>query len=191
MRANSSPNFRSALLATFLTLLVSASPVQAMELRSASLEPGAQVPETHVYDGFGCSGDNLSPALEWSRVPEGTESLALTVYDPDAPTGSGWWHWLVYDIPAAERELPLWAGASSRLNLLPAGTKQGRNDYGEHAYGGPCPPPGDEPHRYVFRIFALDVKSLPISEDVPAAQIGYQVRAHALDSGKFVFYYSR
>ena len=119
------------------------------ELRSPTVRDGGAIPAEHVFDGFGCSGANVSPALAWSGAPAGTRSFAVTVYDPDAPTGSGWWHWVVYDLPAEAEGLPAGAGAEGS-ELMPAGAVRGRTDFGAAGSGGPCPPEGGAPHRYVF-----------------------------------------
>jgi Raf kinase inhibitor-like YbhB/YbcL family protein len=126
----------------------------------------------HVLGGFGCKGQNISPALEWRNVPAGTKSLALQVYDPDAPSGSGFWHWAVYNMPAGTTSLP--QGAGNRADWLPAGAFGGNTDFmdtgatgGNGNYGGPCPPEGDKPHRYVFTLYALAVDKLDTAGGVP------------------------
>ncbi len=125
-----------------------------------------------VLNGFGCKGQNVSPALQWSNVPSGTKSLALQVYDPDAPTGSGFWHWAVYNIPADSKGMPRGAGNSAAT--LPAGAFGGNTDFvdtgatgGNGNYGGPCPPEGDKPHRYIFTLFALAVPQVDVAGGVP------------------------
>jgi hypothetical protein len=125
-----------------------------------------------VLNGFGCKGQNVSPALQWSNVPAGTKSLALQVYDPDAPTGSGFWHWTVYNIPADAKGMPRGAGNSAAS--LPAGAFGGNTDFADTGatgsngnYGGPCPPEGDKPHRYIFTLFALAVPQLEVAGGVP------------------------
>jgi Raf kinase inhibitor-like YbhB/YbcL family protein len=125
-----------------------------------------------VLNGFGCKGQNVSPALQWSNVPPGTKSLALQVYDPDAPTGSGFWHWTVYNIPADVTGLARGAGNSPAA--LPAGAFGGNTDFmdtgatgGNGNYGGPCPPVGDKPHRYIFTLFALAVPQVEVAGGVP------------------------
>src|SRR5262245_38717869 len=121
---------------------LAAAPASAAGFRlTSSLKPGANIPEANVFNGFGCSGKNDSPALDWSGAPKDTKSFALTVYDPDAPTGSGWWHWVVFNIPASITHLD--AGASA--GALPAGAVQSQTDFGKPGYGGPCPPAGDKP----------------------------------------------
>ena len=125
-----------------------------------------------VLNGFGCKGQNVSPALQWSNTPAGTKSLALQVYDPDAPTGSGFWHWAVYNIPADATGMSRGAGNSAAT--LPAGAFGGNTDFadtgatsGNGNYGGPCPPEGDKPHRYIFTLFALAVAQVDVAGGVP------------------------
>ncbi|WP_353662979.1 YbhB/YbcL family Raf kinase inhibitor-like protein [Hydrogenimonas sp. SS33] len=143
-----------------------------------------------VYNGFGCHGENLSPGLSWHGEPKGTKSFAVTVYDPDAPTGSGWWHWLVFNIPARVHSLPRGAGSSDG-SLLPKGAVQSVTDFGKPGYGGACPPPGDGPHRYIFTVYALDVAKLPLKPDTPPAMVGYMIEKHALAKASLMAYYGR
>lgn len=158
----------------------------SLRLASSAIVPNGTVGTAYVYHGFGCRGRNLSPPLKWSGAPEGTQSYALTVYDPDAPTGSGWWHWVVYDIPTSVTELAEGASAS-----LPAGALQGHTDYGSAAYGGPCPPPGDKPHRYVFTLYALKVAKLNVPPQATAAMIGFAINADKIAEASFTAYYGR
>nr|WP_315853633.1 YbhB/YbcL family Raf kinase inhibitor-like protein [Marinobacterium arenosum] len=160
-----------------------------MTLTSTDIQAGDRMPKAQEFSGFGCSGDNRSPALSWRDVPAGTKSLALTVYDPDAPTGSGWWHWQVYDLPAGLTALPAGAGQPDS-ELLPEGSRQGPNDYGQQAFGGACPPKG-ELHRYQFTLHALDVERLQVPEQPSAALIGYMINAHSLASARLEALYSR
>lgn len=125
-----------------------------------------------VLNGFGCKGQNVSPALQWTNVPSGTKSLALQVYDPDAPTGSGFWHWAVYNIPADSNGMS--RGAGNSVATLPTGAFGGNTDFtdtgatgGNGNYGGPCPPEGDKPHRYIFTLFALAVPKVEVAGGVP------------------------
>jgi Raf kinase inhibitor-like YbhB/YbcL family protein len=148
---------------------------------SNSFAPGGTLKVAQVFDGFGCLGGNLSPAMAWKGEPPDTKSFAVTVYDPDAPTGSGWWHWVVYDIPASMHSLAEGAG-SAKTKMLPATAKQGRTDYGTHAYGGVCPPSGDKPHRYIFTVYALNVAHLDVPLDASAAMIGFAIHGHVLDN---------
>ncbi len=161
----------------------------AFTLTSPDIAPGGKIAEAQVYDSFGCSGHNVSPALSWSHAPAGTKSFALFMYDPDAPTGSGWWHWVVYNIPAAVTALPAGAGDAGK-GLLPGGTVQGRTDFGTSGYGGPCPPPG-APHHYYLRLYALKVAKLDVPADATAALVGFNVSANTLAKAELLGMYSR
>jgi Raf kinase inhibitor-like YbhB/YbcL family protein len=160
----------------------------AFELSSPDIAEGKTLSAAQVANTFGCTGGNLSPALNWKNAPAGTRSFAVTVYDPDAPTGSGWWHWVVYDIPASAAGLPASAVVKA---ALPAGSKQGRNDAGARNFGGACPPPGDKPHRYVFTVHALKVDKLEVPEDASAALIGFMLHATGLGTATITATYSR
>jgi Raf kinase inhibitor-like YbhB/YbcL family protein len=152
----------------------------AFTVSSTSFKDGDYLKMTHVVSadaGFGCAGDNQSPHLKWSGEPAGTKTFAVTCYDPDAPTGSGFWHWLVVNIPADVHELAL--GAGSKGGALPKGALQTRTDYGFAGYGGPCPPEGDHPHRYLFTVYAVN-DTLGVKEDTPAAQIGFNLHFKAI-----------
>ncbi len=177
-------------LATFVA--ASAAPAVAsakFTLKSADIKPGSTLTDKQVFDGFGCTGQNLPPQLSWSGAPEGTKSFVLTVYDPDAPTGSGWWHWVVYNIPADATELP--AGTGSGKTTLPAGAVEGRTDFGKAGFGGACPPPGDKAHRYIFTVYALKIEKLDVPADATAALIGYMTKQNALGSATFTAKYGR
>ncbi|MCY0387639.1 YbhB/YbcL family Raf kinase inhibitor-like protein [Robbsia sp. Bb-Pol-6] len=130
---------------------------------------------------FGASGGNRSPALRWEGVPDEAKSLALTVYDPDAPTGSGFWHWVVVNLPVATRSLPMDAGRAAG-DLLPPGAVQMANDYGLPGFGGFAPPKGDKPHRYIFRIHALKVASLPLDAHKTNAVARFMLHLNEIDS---------
>lgn len=158
-------------------------------LTSRDLAEGGRIAAAQVFNGMGCTGGNVSPALEWSNPPAGTQGYALMVHDPDAPTGSGWWHWVVWNIPANVHSLPAGAGTPGS-GLLPAGAVQGRTDYGFAGYGGPCPPPGAV-HHYHFRLYALKVPALELPADAPAAMVGFNVRANALGSAELMGLYGR
>jgi Raf kinase inhibitor-like YbhB/YbcL family protein len=158
-------------------------------LTSATVKPGAKIEDNQVFNGFGCSGKNVSPALKWSGAPKDTKGYALTVYDPDAPTGSGWWHWVVVNIPAGTTELP--EGAGSESGKLPAGALQVKTDFGKPGYGGPCPPQGDKPHRYVFTVYALKTDKLDVPADATAALAGFMINANKLGSATFTAKYGR
>jgi Raf kinase inhibitor-like YbhB/YbcL family protein len=161
----------------------------AFTLTSPDLSDGGTIAAAQVFNDFGCQGGNVSPALAWSGAPAGTKSFALMVHDPDAPTGSGWWHWVAYNIPPGTTSLPPGAG-DPKKNLMPAGAVQGRTDYGSIGYGGPCPPPG-APHHYHFRLYALKVAKLEVPADASAALIGFNVRAQALGEAALTGLYGR
>ena len=157
-------------------------------LTSTDFTEGDTLANTQVFNEFGCKGGNVSPALAWSGAPAGTQSFALLMHDPDAPTGSGWWHWVVYNIPAATGSLPAGAG-DAKKGLMPKGAVQGRTDYGSVGYGGPCPPPG-KPHHYHFRLFALDAM-VNIPGDVTRDKLMSAIQPHILAQGEIVGLYQR
>lgn len=159
-------------------------------LASPTLKPGATLTDAQVFKGFGCDGKNISPALTWSGAPRGTKSFALTLYDPDAPTGSGWWHWVVYNIPASANGLPEGAGGADGKGL-PAGAVQGRTDFGSAAFGGACPPQGDKPHRYIFTLHALKTDKIDVPADASAALIGFMISANRLGKATLRTKYGR
>ena len=160
------------------------------EVSSPQLKAGSRVSDEQVFNSFGCQGGNVSPALQWSGVPKGTKSFAVTVYDPDAPTGSGWWHWVVFDIPADATSLTKNAGDPA-ANLVPAGSIQSRTDFGKSGYGGPCPPVGDKPHRYEFTVYALKTDKLPLDENAPAAMVGFYIHQNLIQKAVLKAQYSR
>ena len=182
-----SGSFRIAVSVACAWLLAAAS-AGAFELKSADIAEGSKLTNAQVFSGFGCSGENISPELHWSHAPAGTKSFALTVYDPDAPTGSGWWHWVVYDLPATTTDLPRGVGKSAKL---PEGAHEGRNDFGTTDFGGACPPHGDKPHHYIFTIYALKIEKLEVPADATAALIGYNVKANSLGSATLKARYGR
>ena len=158
-------------------------------LTSPDIAEGKTIAAAQVFNQFGCTGGNISPALSWSNAPAGTKSFALLMHDPDAPTGSGWWHWVVYNIPASVSSLPAGAG-DPKKSLLPGGALQARTDYGAAEYGGPCPPPG-KPHRYFLRLYALKVARLEVPADASAALVGFNVNAAALGKAELMGLYGR
>lgn len=179
---------RTALLFSVFILLVSFGTAQAQDfsLTSNDIKEGGHLSNDHVFKGFGCEGANLSPQLSWSNAPEGTKSFAVTVYDPDAPTGSGWWHWNVVNIPASVSSLPKGATAEN----LPQGAVQIRNDYGVVGFGGACPPPA-EVHRYHFTVHALGVEKLELPENPSNALTGFMINANSLASDTITAVYTR
>ena len=120
----------------------------------SSKDMGGEITKVQEFNGFGCSGENQSPQLSWKNAPEGTKSFAITMYDPDAPTGSGFWHWVVFDIPSTSNELVTNAGNVS-LNLSPKGAIQSVTDFGIKGFGGPCPPVGHGIHQYIITVYAF------------------------------------
>jgi Raf kinase inhibitor-like YbhB/YbcL family protein len=148
----------------------------AFRLWSNDLKEGDRLPEAQVFNGMGYTGGNRSPHLAWDGAPEGTQSFVVTMYDPDAPTGSGWWHWVMIDIPASVRELPANAGSGSNL---PGGALQTRTDFGKPGYGGAAPPPGRD-HRYIFTVHALKTDRLGLDEEASGAMVGFMVFMNSL-----------
>src|ERR1700758_4583414 len=144
----------------------------SFRLSSNDLKDGQRMPEAQVFNGMGYSGGNRSPHLAWDGAPEGTKSFVLTCYDPDAPTGSGWWHWVIVNIPASATSLDKNAG-DPKADAAPKGSLQIRTDFGTPGYGGPCPPKGDKPHRYIFTVFAVDGDTLPVDASASAAAVGF------------------
>ena len=140
----------------FLAVVVLPSLAAAADFRltSPTVRDKGIIGNEHVFNGFGCTGNNTSPELRWERAPKGTKSFAVTVYDPDAPTGSGWWHWVIFNMPPETTSLPAGAGKPEGGGA-PQGSVQSMTDFGQPGYGGPCPPPGSA-HRYFFKLYALD-----------------------------------
>lgn len=162
-----------------------AQPSTAFTLTSTDLK-GNTFQQAQIFNGFGCSGGNVSPQVSWSGAPAGTRSFALTMYDPDAPTGSGWWHWLVVNMPASTTKLD--TGASGKS--MPSGAQEIRTDFGKPGYGGPCPPPG-APHHYVFTIYALKVEKLDVDPQAGGAMTGFMINQNKLGEAKLTATYGR
>lgn len=159
-------------------------------VESSDIKQGQPMTEKQVFNGFGCKGGNQSPALAWKNAPAGTRSFAITAYDPDAPTGSGWWHWVVFNLPATTQSLPANAGDTAS-GLMPAGAVQSRTDYGVPGFGGACPPEGHGPHRYQFTVHALKVDKLELDANTSAAMVGYMLNANSLGKATLEATYQR
>ncbi len=156
----------------------------------SSKDVGGQATKTHEFNGFGCSGENQSPQLSWKNAPEGTRSFAITMYDPNAPTGSGFWHWVVFDIPSTVNELVTNAG-NVALNLAPQGAIQSITDYGIKGFGGPCPPEGHGLHQYIITVHALKTDSLGLDDTINPAVVGFNLWNQTLAKASIVAYYKR
>ncbi|MBU2887450.1 YbhB/YbcL family Raf kinase inhibitor-like protein [Gilvimarinus agarilyticus] len=162
-----------------------AASTHALELHSDDMQEGHMLNKAQEFNGFGCSGDNISPHLKWTNLPEGTKSVAVTAYDPDAPTGSGWWHWLVVNLPVDTASLP--AGISGKL-------KKGlevETDYGTPGFGGACPPVDHGMHRYQFTVWALNTSALDVSAETPAAVVGYKLNSAVIAKDTLTATYAR
>lgn len=180
-------------LATVMAAMILPLSAQAagFNLASPDINERREIGDKYVFNGFGCTGQNVSPALVWMSPPKGTKSFAVMVHDPDAPTGgSGWWHWVVINIPKDTIGLQQGAGDPA-IKKLPEGAVQIRTDFGAPGWGGPCPPVGDKPHRYVFTVYALTVEKLDVPQDATAALVGYMVNANAIAKAKFTAKFGR
>lgn len=169
-----------------LSLGLCASFLFADNFTLSSSDLKGQLTNKQVFSGFGCSGENISPELSWKDAPKGTKSFAVTVYDPDAPTGSGWWHWLAFDISKDKMTLPTGFGNSESKDAI-----QSITDYGKTGFGGACPPAGDKAHRYIFTVHALDVETLGLDKNANAALVGFYINFHSLAKASLISYYGR
>lgn len=171
---------------TTLLILGTLLSADSFTLQSNTLE--GQLSSNQEFNGFGCTGKNISPELHWKHPPKGTKSFALTVYDPDAPTGSGWWHWLIVNIPSDTLNI---AENSSSKQTLPKGSLETVNDYGNTLFGGACPPEGDKAHRYIFTLHALDTAKLDLTQKSDSALVGYMINSHTIEKTSLMSYYKR
>ncbi|MDW5327215.1 YbhB/YbcL family Raf kinase inhibitor-like protein [Plantactinospora sp. KLBMP9567] len=150
--------------------------VPTFTLTSNDVQNGEPMAAEFAHPSVG--GANLSPQLAWTGFPAETKSFSVTCYDPDAPTGSGFWHWVLVNVPVEVTELPQGAGQTSSAGV--PGAFSVRNDYGEQTYGGSAPPAGDRPHRYVFAVHALDVEKLDLAPEASPAYVGFNLTFHTL-----------
>lgn len=156
---------------------------------SSVFADGQPIPQSAAFHGMGCTGDNQSPDLRWSGAPAGTKSYALTIWDPDAPTGVGFVHWVLFNIPASVASLDAGAGGQKGANV---GATPGTSDFGMTEYGGPCPPPGDPPHHYHLVVYALGVEKLDgLDHTTSYAKFKFMSREHVLASAEIVGTYAR
>jgi len=173
--------------ATLAGALMVGGAASAMTVTSPDIKPGAKIADEQVFNGWDCTGKNVSPALSWSGAPKDTKSFAVSIYDPDAPTGSGFWHWWVANIPATVTSLPTGAGSGSGL---PEGAVQPRNDFSLVGYGGPCPPKG-KPHHYIITVYALKADKLDVDGNASPAVFGFYANANALAKATLTGLYGR
>lgn len=181
---------KKANLILTLSLIFSTAIFGQKTFTLSSKDLGGETTKTQEFNGFGCNGDNQSPQLSWKNAPEGTKSFAITMYDPDAPTGSGFWHWVVFDIPADCNELVTNAG-NVKLNLTPKGAIQSVTDYGIYGFGGPCPPIGHGFHQYIITIYALKADKLGLNANTNPAVVGFYLWNNTLAKASIVAYYKR
>lgn len=173
------------ILSVALSVFSLTTQAQEFRLTSADIRHGEQVKDAYVLNGSGCTGKDMSPELAWSGEPESTKSFAVTMFDSDAPTGSGWWHWTIVNIPKNVHSLVLDAGNKSGAKI-PPGATQGRTDFGRPGYGGPCPPAGDKTHHYHFKVWAIKVERLPIDSESSGAMVGYMLNTNSIATAEMV-----
>ncbi len=177
----------------FFLFLMMAVPFTSVFSQNFTLYPkeqGGQIVTKQLFNGLGVNGKNISPGLYWKAAPPGTKSFALTMYDPTAPTGSGWWHWVIFDIPGNIDEIKEGAGTPSNASL-PIGSIQGTNDLGQQGYMGPAPPVGSGVHSYVFTLFALKIEKLGLGPNAGPALVGFYLNSNAIEKASIILYCKR
>lgn len=173
----------AGLLAAAAVATASARVTAPIVVTSPAFREGGTIPDWAAFRGCAAAAENRSPALAWRGFPSSTKSFALTVFDPDAPTGRGFYHWLLIDIPPGVARLKAGAGNPAGPAAV-KGAVYGHVDFGFEHYGGPCPPPGDHPHHYLFTVSALDLAKLPhLSAQSTGAQVEAAMRGHVLARG--------
>lgn len=150
-----------------------------------SKDVGGQATQKEFFNGMGCTGQNISPELSWENAPSGTQYYAVTMYDKDAPTGSGFWHWVVFNIPAGTNGLQANAGDISK-SIAPKEAIQSMTDFGKAGYGGPCPPPG-APHQYLITVYALKNR-IELDKNAMPAIVGFYLNQNMLAKASIVMY---
>ena len=180
---------KKVMILILLVFSVGMAVAQTFTLKSKDV--GGQATNKQVFNGFGCTGENVSPQLSWENAPADTKSFAITMFDPDAPTGSGFWHWVVFNVPATTTDLKTGAGDAAK-NLLPAGAIQSVTDFGQPGYGGPCPPQGHGLHTYIITVYALKSAALAgLDKTTMPALVGFNIHFNTLAKASIVMYYQR
>lgn len=178
---------RNGILAVILFAATSSNG-QTFTLKSNEL--GGQATMKQVFNGFGCTGDNISPQLYWENAPQNTKSFAVTIYDEDAPTGSGWWHWIIFDIEKNIYELKSGAG-NLKKQIAPKNSVQSKTDFGMPGYGGPCPPEGQGFHKYTVTIYALKTEKLGLDSNANPALVGFYLQQNTIEKSSMIFYFKK
>ena len=168
--------------------ILTATTLMAGNFTLESNDIKGQLTKAQEFNSFGCSGENKSPELHWSNAPKETKSFALSIYDPDAPTGSGWWHWIVVNIPTKTTQIKTDASA---LKTLPKNSIETMTDFGASKFGGACPPKGDKAHAYVVTLYALDTDKLDVTAKSDSALVGYMIHSHTIEKASLISYYQR
>jgi Raf kinase inhibitor-like YbhB/YbcL family protein len=176
----------------FIASILVASLALAADFKLSSPEVGPDKPlsQTFVFNGYGCSGGNQSPAIAWSGAPSGTKSYALTLFDPDARQGKGFWHWLMVNIPATTTSLSRDAGKTDG-SKAPVGAVQTMNDFRTEGYGGSCPPISDEPHNYVYTVYALKVEKIDVSARAAPESVRATLETNSIGKANLEYHFGR